>query len=176
MKQIVFIVLATALCLSKTANAQSYGQLDLGYSTQTTNLVPVFAFGFGHNFFAQLYNLTPVIEIGFRAHMDQQAGHNIYGHLSAGLQYKDYVAITAGGIAGGNQTKQDRHVLPDTVLTLTKGASSANYVSYQFAIRGMLPLVRDKETKRVRLSLFGQGTYAHAVLYGALGMRWCLKD
>lgn len=168
--------LVAILCITTSSlKAQYTGQMDVGYSTQSINLKPVFAFTLGHVFKADEYRLAPLIETGFRTHTDQQSANNIYGHVSAGLQLDHWLTATAGIIYGGNQQKQDRHVTDDTVIVLTPGAASANYLSYQIVLRGTQTLMK-RDDGLPFLQVVEQITYAHNVWYGSVGVRWSLFD
>lgn len=164
------------LCITTSSlKAQYTGQIDLGYSTKSINWKPVFAFTLGHVFKADKYRLAPLIETGLRAHTDQQSGNNVYGHISAGLQLDHWLTVTAGGIYGGNQQKRDRHVIGDTVIVLTPGAERENYLSYQLVMRGAQTLMK-RDDGSPCMQLVEQVTYAHAVWYGSVGLRWLLFD
>lgn len=167
--------LVAALYTISSLNAQYTGQTDIGYSTQSTNLLPVFSFTLGRVFNASDYHLVPLVETGFVAHMDQQAGHNIYGHISAGLQLDNWLAFTAGFVYGGNQQKQDRHITDDTVILLKPGAANANYISYQFTVRSAETVMKTEDGLPF-LQIVQQVTYAHEVWYGRVGLRFNLFD
>jgi hypothetical protein len=166
---------ATLFITLSSLHAQFTGQFDLGYSTQSSNLKPVFAFTVGYVFNKEQHKLAPIVETGFRAHTDQQSAHNIYGHISAGLQFGNFLALTAGGIYGGNQMKQDRHVYQDTTIILTAGAKSAQYFSYQLALRGMQTVMKSDDGSPA-LQIIEQVTYAHSVWYAGVGIRYLLFD
>lgn len=174
MKKVLFTTVATLLTLS-SLKAQYTGQFDLGYSTQSTNLLPVFSFTLGRVFNAQDYHLAPMIEIGSVAHMDQQSDHNIYGHISGGLQLDNWLAFTSGFVYGGNQAKQDRHILADTALVLKQGATSEHYASYQLALRACETVMKTKDGLPF-LQIVQQVTYAHEVWYLRAGVRFNLFD
>lgn len=161
------------LCIS--GKAQTFNaQMDIGYSTRSINVKPVYALQFGKTFLEDEFYIIPVIQIGLRAHTDQQSNNNVYGHLSAGVQYQNFVSLTIGGIYGGNQQKQDRHIILDSTIMLTPGAESEHYLSYQIALTGMLPVFYCKDGKDVVGSLIAQTTYAHKVFYASLGIRFNL--
>lgn len=175
MKTLSLFTLTMILTISSLHAQQSYGIMDAGYSTQSTSAIPVFAFTLGRKFCSDDYRIAPVAEIGFRAHMDQESDHNAYGHISAGLQYNNFLALTAGCIYGGNQKKQDRHMMDDTVITLSDGASGNHYISYQLALRGMQTVMK-KDNGSPFLQVVEQVTYGHAVWYGSIGFRFSLFD
>jgi hypothetical protein len=169
----LFTIATLCIALSSLHAQQTYGIMDLGYSSTSNNLKPVFAFSAGHRFCDSTYWLAPIVEAGVRAHMDDNSNHNIYGFISGGLQFKEYVAFTAGGIYGGNQQMRDRHVYQDTTIELTPGAFTPTYFSYQLALRGMLPILKKKD---MMIVITGQLTYAHAVLYESVGVKFSLND
>jgi len=161
------------LCITLSSlHAQFTGQFDIGYSTQNDNLKPVFAFTVGYVFKQQ--NWQPIIEAGFRAHLDQQSANNTYAHVSGGLQYR-FLALTAGCAYGGNQQTRDRHVYGDTTVVLQSGAANQHYFSYQVALRLQVTLMKNEDNSPA-LQLIAQPTYAHKVLYGNVGIRYLLFD
>jgi len=174
----LFTTIATLLITISSLYAQEwYGAMHAGYPVKNTNASPVFAFDLGHTFFDSTYWLRPTLEIGSHTATDQQSNSNIYGHVSAGMQLNNFLQLTAGGIYGGNQQKQDRHVNPDgSVDTLTKGAASDHYISYQVALRGMVTVLKKFTGSKFGICLMAQTTYAHDKFYGTVGLKFSLND
>lgn len=148
-------------------NAQFSTTLHFGYSTQSKNLFAVTGFNVSYRHI--LYSdydktierkILPMVEIGELGHIDYNADHVIYGHISAGAMYKQFIALKAGFVYGGNQVKQDRHVYEDTTIILTKGNNSSNFTGIQLAISQSVDLLQNRDGKGV-LQLFAQQTYLH---------------
>lgn len=172
----LFTFATLCITLSSLHAQEYYGILHAGYPVKYKNAAPVFAFDLGYVFFDSTYWLRPTLEVGSHTATDQQSNSNIYGHISAGLQLYNFLQFTAGGIYGGNQMKQDRHVYQDTTIILTPGAKSDHYLSYQFALRGMVTILKKFTGSKFGVTLIGQCTYAHENLYGTAGIKFSLND
>jgi hypothetical protein len=172
----LFTLALLCTTLSSLHAQQWYGAMQIGYPVKNANISPVFSFDLGHVFFDTTYWLRPTIEIGSHTATDMQSNSNIYGHISAGIQLKEFLQLTAGGIYGGNQQKQDRHVYDDTTIILTHGAASDHYLSYQIALRGMVTVLKGFTGSRYGITIIGQCTYAHNVVYGSVGVKFALND
>ncbi len=172
LKNIITLFIATLFISGISAQTISYKKYiigDIGYSTRSFNYYPVLAGAGGIERVKENSSFTPFAEIGIRAHTDHT--NIFYGHLSPGLQYKNFIAITAGMVWGDAQPKQDRHILPNGEIEyLAKGAASSQFIKPQVAIRGMQPvyLFGDEE---INFILVEQITYCNKVTFFSLGFK-----
>jgi hypothetical protein len=181
MKTLILLIL---IALAANVTAQISTTFHLGYSTQSTNQKPVtgfkvaYAFTFYKNANKKaIRKINPLIELGEQGHSDENADHIIYGHINAGVIYKQNISLTAGFIYGGNQIKQDRHVLTYTTIYLRYGNTSDHFTGLQLSLNGMIDLINNKKGKPT-LQLFSQAAYVHKnsqytknLFFGSIGFR-----
>ena len=73
--------------------------------------------------------------------------------------------------------KQDTHVYDDGHIdTLTNGATSDHYLSYQLVLRGQVTVLKKFTGSHFGVALIGQFTYANNISYGTIGVKFSLND